>query len=82
MAGIIFEKGQPGIVHDSPEYADTAAQLLTQGLSLVTECLQMVSSVSNKGEPFLHSEITSWQLFRGICGSFFKSSTQAFGHPI
>ena len=50
MAGSVFEQGEGRTLEgDTVEYTDTAAALLTQCLTLVTDCLQKVSIVNNKG---------------------------------
>ena len=50
MAGSVFEQGEGrSLEGDTVEYTDTAAALLTQCLTLVTDCLQKVSIVNNKG---------------------------------
>ena len=47
MAGSVFEHGD---LRDKDEdYIDTAGHLLTQCLSLITDCLQQVSAIHSSG---------------------------------
>ena len=54
MAGAVFEHSDG---RTTEEYTDTAGHLLTQCLSLITDCLQKVSAVHTKGEITLDSYI-------------------------
>lgn len=68
MAGAVFEQGEGrSLEADSDDYTDTAASLLTQCLTLVTECLQKVSILNNKGELSYNSYLTGSFVSKSVC---------------